>query len=423
MQESLGSRLAHAWNVFNGKQSYNRTGNIGSSFNYRPDKSRFFIRNQQSIINSVHTRIAIDCSALNVNHVQLDDNGRFTGNVQSGLNHCLSVEANIDQTGRAFIQDVIMSMMDEGCVAVVPVEADLNPIHNMSYDIGKLRTGKILEWYPSCVKLEVYNEKKGIRENVVMPKKNVCIIENPLYSIMNEHNSTAQRLIRKLAILDVIDEQSGSGKLDLVIQLPYVIKTEAKRAQAEQRRAEIEAQLTGSKYGIAYTDGTEKIIQLNRPIDNNLMSQIEYLTEMLYSQLGITKSILDGTADENTMLNYYNRTVEPIISALVDEIKRKFLTSDDREEKKQSVVFFRDPFKLIPIGQIAEISDTFTRNEIMTANEVRQKIGMKPVDDPKADELRNSNLSESSDEIKDRQLKNLVKESKKSKNGRGLQNA
>ena len=311
--------------------------------------------------------------------------------IDSSLNSCLSLEANLDQTGRAFIQDVVMSMLDEGCVAIVPTDTDIDP-ENGSYKIEKLRVGKVLEWYPQHVKLRVYNEQRGEKQDIILPKSTVALVENPFFAIMNEPNSTMQRLIRKLNILDAIDEQSGSGKLNLIIQLPYVIKTEARRQQAEKRRRDIEEQLSGSKYGVAYTDGTEHVVQLNRPIDNNLMSQIEYLTSMLYSQLGITQGILDGTADDRTKLNYDNRTIEPILSAIVDEMKRKFLTKTARSQK-QSILFFRDPFRLVPINDIAEIADKMTRNEIMTSNEIRQKIGMKPSKDPKADELRNSNLS------------------------------
>ena len=336
--------------------------------------------------------LALDVAALNVQHIRLDENGRFLSVIQDGLNTCLTVEANIDQTARAFIQDIVVSMLDEGCVAIVPVDTTYDPSVTGSYDIQTMRVGKILDWYPQHVRVRLYNERTGTKENILVPKSTVAIVENPLYAVVNEPNSTMQRLIRKLNLLDVIDEQSGSGKLDLIIQLPYVIKTEARRQQAENRRKDIEAQLSGTKYGIAYADGTERITQLNRSVNNNLMSQIEYLTSMLYSQLGITQSILDGTADEKTMLNYNNRTIEPIISAIVDEMKRKFLTKTARSQS-QSISFFRDPFKLVPVNDIAEIADKFTRNEIMTSNEIRQVIGMKPSDDPRADELRNKNLS------------------------------
>lgn len=393
MSLSIGARLQHAWNAFRNKDPSVHYNKIGPGYGYRPDRVRFTRGNERSIVTSVYNRIALDASAINIYHARLDDNNRFTEIIESGLNTCLTLEANIDQTARAFFQDAVMSMLDEGCVALVPVDTTLDPSVTGSYDIQSMRTAQILEWYPEHVKLRLYNEKIGRKEDIILSKSTVAIIENPLYSVMNEPNSTMQRLIRKLNLLDVIDEQSGSGKLDLIIQLPYVIKTDARRRQAEDRRKEIEDQLTGSKYGIAYTDGTERITQLNRAVDNNLMSQIEYLTSMLYSQLGITQSILDGSADDKTMLNYYNRTIEPIISAIVDEMKRKFLTKTARSQK-QSILFFRDPFKLVPVADISEIADKFTRNEIMTSNEIRQIVGMKPSDDPKADELRNSNISE-----------------------------
>jgi hypothetical protein len=343
------------------------------------------------------TRVAMDVAAIDIKHVRLDDNERYSETIKSGLNECLSIEANLDQTGRALKQDIVMSMFDEGCVAIVPVDTTINPRKSNSYDILSMRVGKIVEWYPEHVKVKLYNEKTGEKEDVVVPKKTVAIVENPLYSIVNEKNSTLQRLIRKLNLLDAVDEQSGSGKLDLIIQLPYTIKSDTKREQAEKRRADIENQLTGSKYGIAYADATERITQLNRPIENNLMKQIEYLTNLLYSQLGITQAIMDGTADEKTMLNYYNRTVEPIVSAIVDEMKRKFLTKTARSQR-QTILAFRDPFKLVPVNDIAEIADKFTRNEIMTSNEIRQVIGLKPSDDPKADQLINSNISQPTDE-------------------------
>ena len=341
----------------------------------------------------MYNRSALDVAANDIRHVKLDEDDRFSEVIDSGLNNCLSLDANIDQTGRAFIQDAVMSMLDEGCVALVPIETTFNPQQTGSFDINTIRTGKVLDWYPKHVRVSVYNERSGKREEIVLPKDTIAIIENPLYAVMNEPNSTMQRLIRKLNLLDAIDEQSGSGKLDLIIQLPYVVKTEARRQQAEARRKDIEMQLAGSKYGIAYTDGTEKVTQLNRSVDNNLMKQIEYLTSMLYSQLGITQAVLEGTADEKTMLNYYSRTIEPIIAAIVDEMKRKFLTKTARTSR-QSIVFFRDPFKLVPVDNIAEIADKFTRNEIMTSNEIRQKIGMKPSKDPKADKLINSNLNQ-----------------------------
>lgn len=394
MEMSFGSRLKHAWNAFTGNVQMNYR-DLGMSYSYRADRPRMSRGNERSIVTSVYNRIALDVAALNVQHVRLDENGRFLLVIDDGLNNCLTLEANVDQTARSFIQDVVISMFDEGSVAIVPVDTTTDPNVSGSYDIQSLRVGQILDWYPQYIRTRVYNEQTGRKEDIVVPKSAVAIIENPLYAVINEPNSTMQRLIRKLNLLDVIDEQSGSGKLDLIIQLPYVIKTEARRQQAENRRKDIESQLSGSKYGIAYTDGTEHITQLNRSVNNNLMSQIEYLTSMLYSQLGITQSILDGTADEKTMLNYNNRTIEPIISAIVDEMKRKFLTKTARSQR-QSISFFRDPFKLVPVNEIAEIADKFTRNEIMTSNEIRQVVGMKPSDDPRADELRNKNLSEPS---------------------------
>nr|DAQ37061.1 MAG TPA: portal protein [Caudoviricetes sp.] len=394
MEMSFGSRLRHAWNAFTGNVQMNYR-DLGMSYSYRADRPRMSRGNERSIVTSVYNRIALDVAALNVQHVRLDENGRFLSVIDDGLNNCLTLEANVDQTARSFIQDVVISMFDEGSVAIVPVDTTTDPNVSGSYDIQSLRVGQILDWYPQYIRARVYNEQTGRKEDIVVPKSAVAIIENPLYAVINEPNSTMQRLIRKLNLLDVIDEQSGSGKLDLIIQLPYVIKTEARRQQAENRRKDIESQLSGSKYGIAYTDGTEHITQLNRSVNNNLMSQIEYLTSMLYSQLGITQSILDGTADEKTMLNYNNRTIEPIISAIVDEMKRKFLTKTARSQR-QSISFFRDPLKLVPVNEIAEIADKFTRNEIMTSNEIRQVVGMKPSDDPRADELRNKNLSEPS---------------------------
>lgn len=391
MEMSFGSRLKHAWNAFTGNIQMNYR-DLGMSYPYRADRPRMSRGNERSIVTSVYNRIALDVAALNVQHVRLDENGRFLSVIDDGLNNCLTLEANVDQTARSFIQDVVISMFDEGSVAIVPVDTTTDPNVSGSSDIQSLRVGQILDWYPQYIRTRVYNEQTGRKEDIVVPKSAVAIIENPLYAVINEPNSTMQRLIRKLNLLDVIDEQSGSGKLDLIIQLPYVIKTEARRQQAENRRKDIESQLSGSKYGIAYTDGTEHITQLNRSVNNNLMSQIEYLTSMLYSQLGITQSILDGTADEKTMLNYNNRTIEPIISAIVDEMKRKFLTKTARSQH-QSISFFRDPFKLVPVNDIAEIADKFTRNEIMTSNEIRQVVGMKPSEDPRADELRNKNLS------------------------------
>ena len=407
MEMSLGARLKHAWNVFTANEFVKPRWDIGPSYHYRPDRPIFSRGNERSIITSVYNRIALDVAAITIQHVRLDDEGRFTSVMNSTLNDCLSLEANLDQTGRAFIQDIVQSMLDEGCVAIVPVDTDIDPDEG-SYKIETMRTGKILEWYPQHVKVRVYNEQTGKKEDVLVSKRTVAIVENPFYAVMNEPNSTMQRLIRKLNILDAIDEQSGSGKLNLIIQLPYVIKTEARRQQAEKRRKDIEEQLSGSKYGVAYTDGTEHVVQLNRPVDNNLMSQIEYLTSMLYSQLGLTQTIMDGSADDKTMLNYLTRTVEPILSAIVDEMKRKFLTKTARSQK-QSILFFRDPFKLVPVSEIAEIADKMTRNEIMTSNEIRQKIGMTPSKDPNADKLRNSNLSAPKEESTEQ---NISKEDK-----------
>ena len=387
----IGSRFKHAWNAFFNRDPTGYQSDIGPGYYYRPDRPRFTGGNERSIITSIYNRIALDVASNTILHCKLDEDDRFVSTMDSTLNSCLNLEANIDQTGREFIQDIVVSMCDEGSVAIVPIETDLDPKTN-SYKIYSMRTGKITGWYPKHIRVSVYNEQIGRREEITLPKSTVGIIENPFYAVMNEHSSTMQRLIRKLNLLDAIDEQSGAGKLGLIIQLPYVIKSPTRRQQAEQRRKDIENQLAGSKYGIAYTDGTEHITQLNRSVDNNLMKQIEYLTSMLYSQLGITQSILDGTADEKTMLNYYTRTIEPIISAIVDEMKRKFLTKTARTQG-QSIVFFRDPFKLVPVNEIAEIADKMTRNEIMTSNEIRQEIGLKPSDDPKADRLENSNLN------------------------------
>lgn len=410
---ALGDRLQHAWNAFLNRDPTAGHYYHGMASYYKPDRNRPMLGNERSIVISVYNRIALDVAAVDIFHARLDEDGRFTEQINSSFNECLTLNANIDQTGRSFIQDVVMSMMDEGCVAIVPVETTINPNVSGSYDINSMRVGKIKEWYPEYVRVELYNEKVGRKEDVLLPKKTVAIVENPLYAIMNEPNSTLKRLIRKLNLLDVIDEQSGSGKLDLIIQLPYIIKTPARKEQAEQRRKDIEMQLAGSKYGIAYTDGTEKITQLNRPVENNLMKQIEYLTNMLYGQLGLTPEILNGSADEKTMLNYYNRTVEPIISAIVDEMKRKFLTKTARTQG-QTIVFFRNPFKLVPVAELAEISDKLTRNEIASSNEIRQLIGWKPSDEPGADELRNKNLNQNSEEIRTPAKKqNEVKEDKK----------
>lgn len=410
-------RIKHGWNAFlNRDPTYNYRDLGGPSYGYRPDRMRFTRGNERSIVTSVYNRIALDAASIDIMHVQLDKDDRFESVRDSALNECLTRNANIDQTGRAFIQDVVMSMLDEGCVAIVPVDTTFNPDVTNSYDINTMRTAKIVEWYPAHVKVNLYNDRTGRKEDLILPKKTVAIIENPLYAVINEPNSTMQRLIRKLNLLDVIDEQSGSGKLDLIIQLPYVIKTDARRQQAEQRRKDIEMQLSGSKYGIAYTDGTERITQLNRSVDNNLMKQIEYLTSMLYSQLGITQAILDGSADDKTMLNYYNRTIEPIVSTIVDEIQRKFLTKTAITQK-QAIAYFRDPFRLVPVNEIAEIADKFTRNEIMTSNEIRQIVGMKPSKDPNADELRNKNLSESNEMIKEKQSGNNNLEDNQSEGG------
>ena len=389
MEIQLLSRLKHGWNAF--VNNRDPTYSQGVSYSYRPDRPRFTRGNERSIVTSVYNRIALDAAAINIKHCRLDDNDRLIEVLDSGLNSCLNLEANVDQTGRAFIQDCVMSMLDEGCVAIIPIETTLDPTITKSYDILSMRTGKILEWYPDKVKIRVYNDRTGRQEDIVLPKSTVGIVENPLYAVINEPNSTMQRLIRKLALLDVTDEQTASGKLDLIIQLPYVIKTEARRQQAENRRKDIEMQLAGSKYGIAYTDGTEKVTQLNRSVENNLMKQIEYLTNLLFSQLGITQTILDGTADDKTMLNYYTRTIEPIVAAIADEMKRKFISKTARSQK-QSIVYFRDPFKLVPVNDMAEIADRFTRNEILTSNEIRQIVGMRPSKDPKADQLVNSNI-------------------------------
>lgn len=395
MSESFGTRLKHAWNAFTNRDPTTEgfTYVHGTSYSYNPDRPRFSRGNERSIVTSVYNRIAMDVASITINHVRLDENNRYKEIIESGLNTCLTLSANKDQTGRAFIQDVVMSMLDEGSVAIVPVDTSFDPKITGSYDIESMRTGKIIEWYPDYVKIRLYNDRTGNHEDINLPKSTVAIIENPLFAVMNEPNSTMQRLIRKLNLLDVVDEQSGSGKLDLIIQLPYVIKSDARRRQAEDRRKQIEDQLAGSKYGIAYADGTERITQLNRSVENNLLKTVEYLTNMLYGQLGISQAVMDGTADEQQLLNYNNRTVEPIVSAIVDEMKRKFLTKTARSQK-QSIMFFRDPFKLVPVNNVAEIADKFTRNEIMTSNEFRQVIGMKPSNDPKADELRNSNISE-----------------------------
>lgn len=392
MELSFSSRLRHAWDVFRNREPTYDYQDTGPSTSYRPDRTRLTGGNERSIVTSIFNRIALDVSSINVKHCRIDENGRFKEQINSGLDNCLNLEANIDQTGRAFMQDVVMSMLDEGCVAIVPTDTTLDPNTTTSYDIQTMRTGKILEWYPNHVRVRVYNEKTGKQEDIKLPKSMVAIVENPLYAVINEPNSTMQRLMKKLVLLDAVDENTRSGKLDMIIQLPYVIKSDARKSQAEKRRKDIEEQLKGP-YGIAYVDGTEKVIQLNRPIENNLMTQIEYLTKLLYSQLGITEEILNGTANEQTMLNYNSRTIEPIVSAIVDEMKRKFLTKTARSQN-QTIQFFRDPFRLVPVNDIAEIADKFTRNEILTSNEIRQIIGMKPSKDPKADKLINSNLNQ-----------------------------
>ena len=391
MENSLGTRIKKAWNIFLNPNLFANSTSGGSY--YRPDRPRLGTVNERSIITSIITKLAIDVSTIDINHCILDDKDRYKDVINDKLNQRLSLEANIDQTGRAFIRDVVITILDEGCAAIVPVDTTVDPNNTQSYEIDSMRCGKIVGWYPEHIMVNLYNDRVGYRQDVLVPKRNAAIIENPLFSVMNEHNSTLQRLTRKLALLDVIDEQSGSGKLDLIIQLPYTVKSQARKDQANERRAEIERQLRGSKYGIAYTDGTEKITQLNRPVENNLMKQIEYLTSMLYSQLGISQTVLDGTADEKTMNNYYTRTIEPIITSIVDEMNRKFISKTARSQK-QKILFFRDPFKLVPVSQIAEIADKFTRNEILSSNEIRQTIGRKPSDDPKADQLINSNISQ-----------------------------
>ena len=397
MEQSLGSRLRHAWNAFRNRDPTVNYEDGGASYYRRPDRIHLTRGNERSLVTSVYNRIALDVAAIGIKHCKIDENGRYLYDMKSGLNNCLNLSANQDQTGRAFIQDVVMSMLDEGCVAIVPTDTTLNPKETQSYDILSMRTGKIIQWRPQQVQIRLYNESTGKKEELWLPTEYVAIVENPLYAVINEPNSTMQRLMRKLSLLDVTDEQTASGKLDLIIQLPYVVKTEARRQQAETRRKDIEMQLAGSKYGIAYTDSTERITQLNRSVENNLMKQVEYLTNLLYSQLGVTQAVLEGTADEQAMLNYYSRTIEPIVSAIVDEMKRKFLSKTARTQL-QTITFFRDPFKLVPVNNIADIADKFTRNEILTSNELRQIIGMKPSKDPKADELRNSNISQSKDD-------------------------
>lgn len=392
MASTITGRLKHAWNAFRGEETRLPTfDGHGASYSIRPDRVRLNMHSDKSIIGSIYTRIGIDVAAVDMMHVRLDENRRYVETINSGLNYCLTVEANIDQAARAFRQDAAMTMFDEGVIAIVPIETSVNPISDGGYDIRNVRVGRIVTWYPEHVTVNVYNEKRGTREDITLPKRLVAIAENPLYSVMNEPNGTLQRLIRKLSLLDAVDEASGSGKLDLIIQLPYVIKSEARKQQAEQRAKDIEFQLKGSKYGIAYTDGTEKITQLNRPAENNLLAQVEFLTEMLYSQLGITKEVFTGEANEQVMLNYHNRTIEPILTAITQAMRRTFLTKTARTQG-HSIEFFRNPFSLVALSDIAEIADKFTRNEVLSSNEIRSIVGMKPADDPKADELRNKNL-------------------------------
>ena len=417
----LIDRVKRSWNVFRDREPTYRYREDGMSYSYRPDRPRLTRGNERSIVTSVLNRIALDVSSISIQHVRLDKDGRFLETIHSDLNNCLTLEANIDQTGRAFMHDGVMSMLDEGCVALVPVDTDDDPEDKEAVKIYTMRTGKIIKWMPRDVDVDLYNDITGKTETVRVPKSTVSIVENPFYAVMNETNSTLQRLIRKLNLLDAVDEQSGSGKLDMIIQLPYVIKTDARRQQAEQRRKDIENQLSGSKYGIAYTDGTERITQLNRPVENNLMKQIEYLTSMLFSQLGITQGILDGTADEKTMLNYFSRTIEPILAAFAGEMKRKFLSKTARSQS-QSIEYFRDPFKLVSVTELADAADTFTRNEIMTSNEIRQIIGMKPSKDPKADQLVNSNINQSKETEENRKTEKTPSEDPKKKINEGGEN-
>lgn len=398
MGESFGSRLKHGWNAFLGKETtQNATYQYGMSYSRRPDRVRLRGGNEKSIITAVYNRIAIDVASITIQHVKLDQNGRYIETIKSGLNNCLTLEANIDQTAQAFFIDAVMSMFDEGVIGIVPVDTSINPLYSGSWDINTMRVGKIIEWMPKHVRVKVYNDVKGIDEEVVLPKSMVAIIENPLYSVMNEPNSTLKRLIHKLNLLDSVDEQSGSGKLDLLIQLPYELKSDLRKQQAETRRKDIEMQLQGSKYGIAYTGAAERVTQLNRPVENNLMKQVEYLTSMLYNQLGMTQDIFDGKADEQAMLNYYNRTIDPIVNAFVGEMIRKFLTKTARTQG-HTIMYFRDPFKLVPVEKLADIADKFTRNEIVSSNEFRHIIGYKPSNDPRADELRNKNINSSNDQ-------------------------
>lgn len=391
MPDTFITRFKHAWNAFMNRDPTRYDYEYGSGYSIRPDRVHLRGGNERTIVNSIITRIAIDAASTTIQHVRLDENGRFLEVIDSGLNNCLNVRANIDQTGRSFLQDMVQSMCDEGCVAVVPVDTDINPAKTDSYEIRSMRVGKIVQWYPNDIRVRLYNDRTGEKQEITVPKRTTAIIENPFYSIMNEPNSTMRRLNRKLSLLDITDEQTASGKLDLIIQLPYLVKSEARKKQANERRKEIEEQLTGSRYGIAYTDGTEHITQLNRSIENNLMNQVDYLTSMLYSQLGLTKGVLEGTASEEELTNYYNRTIEPIVSTIVNEFNTKFLTKTARTQK-QTIFYFRDPFRLVPVAKLAEIADKFTRNEIMSSNEFRQIIGMKASGDPRADELRNKNM-------------------------------
>lgn len=417
MEQSFASRFKRAWNVLLNKAD--KYEYYGPGYSYRPDRTRLTRGNDRSIVTAVYNRIALDVSSIDIKHVRLDENDRFTSVIDSPLNNCLTLEPNLDQTARAFVQDVVLSMFDEGCVAIVPIETNKNP-KTGSFDVLSMRVGKIVEWYPSAVCVRIYNELTGQKEDVRLPKASVAIIENPFYAVMNEPSSTVQRLIHKLSLMDAVDEESSSGKLDLIIQLPYVVKSDTRREQANRRRKEIEEQLTGSKYGVAYTDGTEKIVQLNRSLENNLLTQVQYLTEQMFSNLGITQGILDGTADEKTMLNYNNRIIEPIASAITVEMERKFLSKTARTQR-QAIQYFREPFRLVPVSDIAEIADKFTRNEIMSSNEIRQIVGLIPSTDPSADELRNKNLNQSSEEIqqpseRDKKLEELIKMDKKSVN-------
>ena len=394
MAMTFGGRLKHAWNAFANLDTYtpDRFIDYGTSYSRRPDRSRMTISNERSIISSIYTRIGIDTASIDIRHVRLDENKQYVEDIESGLNNCLNLEANIDQSGRAFKQDIVMSMLDKGCIAIVPIDTSVDPLPSTGgYDIRTVRVAEIVQWFPRHVKVKVYNDQSGLKEELILPKTVVSIVENPLYSIMNEQNSTLQRLVRKLNLLDAVDEQSSSGKLDIIMQLPYTIRTDARRAQADQRRKDIESQLTGSQYGIAYADATEKITQLNRPAENNLLAQVEYLTNMLYSQLGLTPAVFDGTADEAAMLNYYNRTIEPILAAISEGMKRTFLTKTARSQG-QSIEYFRDPFRLVPVKDLAEIADKFTRNEIISSNEMRGYVGLKPSDDPKANALTNKNI-------------------------------